>query len=288
MEEIVVAIVRGAADRARGRVLRPSGCHNRDDLQILIVDDNPTFRAQAARLCEREGFSTITAGSVSELAAALAGATPDLVLIDIELPQIPGHRLGALIRSRGHVPIVLVSALSEERVRRLFEASDADGWICKPLTRDKLVAAVTRFVTQPTSGNESAPRPEPQIRASSSACNVLLVEDEPVIAARIEGVLSGRCSVTTVPEGDAAIDQLLVGAYDLVLLDLTLPRLSGFDVLRHLLVRQPELLRATIVMTAASDESLQFIDRNAIAGVLRKPFEFGALTALVDGIVARR
>jgi len=114
---------------------------------ILIVDDNPSFRMQAARLCEREGFATVTAGDIAELMSALAGSTPDLVLIDIELPQIPGHRLGSLIRARRHVPIVLVSALSEDRVRRLFEASDADGWICKPLTRDKLIAAVTRFGT---------------------------------------------------------------------------------------------------------------------------------------------
>src|SRR5437762_5522518 len=128
-------------------------------LTVLIVDDNPTFRMQAARLCEREGFKTVSAGSVSELATVLMQSTPDLVLIDIELPQIPGHRLGALIRSRHHVPIVLVSALSEERVRRLFEASDADGWICKPLTRDKLVGAVTRFVLrQSTSSGGQAPR----------------------------------------------------------------------------------------------------------------------------------
>ena len=113
---------------------------------ILIVDDNPVFRMQAARLAEREGFRTVTAGDLTELSNVLMTTKPDLVLVDIELPTIPGHRLGSLIRSRHQVPIVLISALTEERLRRLFEASDADGWICKPLTRDKLVAAVTRFV----------------------------------------------------------------------------------------------------------------------------------------------
>src|SRR5688572_18856837 len=125
---------------------------------VLIVDDNISFRSQAARLCEKEGFTAVTAGNVSELSQVLATATPDLVLIDIELPQIPGHRLGALIRARRNVPIVLVSALSEDRVRRLFEASDANGWICKPLTRDKLMAAVTRFTSSaPTTGASVAP-----------------------------------------------------------------------------------------------------------------------------------
>src|SRR5258707_9281183 len=127
---------------------------------ILIVDDNASFRAQAARLCQAEGFSTVTAGTVSELASALSTTTPDLVLIDIELPQIPGHRLGALIRARHQIPILLVSALAEERLRRLFEASDADGWICKPLTRDKLIAAVTRFVMKKPERPASASVPE--------------------------------------------------------------------------------------------------------------------------------
>jgi CheY-like chemotaxis protein len=250
-------------------------------LTILIVDDNASFRAQAARLCQKEGFSTIEAGGVSDLAHVLATATPDLVLIDIELPQIPGHRLGALIRSRREVPIVLVSALAEERVRRLFEASDADGWICKPLTRDKLIAAVTRFVTK----TAEAPASTPVTIGDSSKPRILLIEDEPVIASRIEGVLGNDFAMTTIAEGGTAIEHLLTGHYDCILLDLMLPHLSGFDVLRHLILRKPELLKATVVMTAATDESLQFIDQKAIAGVLRKPFEVAALPELVNSVV---
>ena len=249
---------------------------------ILIVDDNASFRAQAARLCQSEGFSTVTADGVSELAGVLATTTPDLVLIDIELPQIPGHRLGALIRALQNVPIVLVSALSEERVRRLFEASDADGWICKPLTRDKLIAAVTRFVTK--TRDEVRP-PSIDTTSGGGKTRVLLVEDEPVITARIEGVLAPTCSVTVVMDGDVAIEQVLTKTYDCILLDLMLPHLSGFDVLRNLILRKPELLRCTVIMTAATDESLQFIDRDSVAGVLRKPFEVAALPDLVASIV---
>ena len=251
-------------------------------LTILIVDDNASFRAQAARLCQREGFSTIEAGGVSDLAQVLTSATPDLVLIDIELPQIPGHRLGALIRSRRPVPIVLVSALAEERVRRLFEASDADGWICKPLTRDKLIAAVTRFVTKQTG---EAPAAQPVLTGESSKPRILLIEDEPVIASRIEGVLGDDFALTTIGEGGTAIEHLLTGHYDCILLDLMLPHLSGFDVLRHLILRKPELLKATVVMTAATDESLQFIDQNAVAGILRKPFEVASLPAMVRNVI---
>jgi DNA-binding response OmpR family regulator len=251
---------------------------------ILIVDDNPTFRAQAARICEAEGFSTLSAGTLAELAALLPTAAPDLVLVDIELPEIPGHRLGALIRSRRPVPIVLVSALKEESVRRLFEVSDADGWICKPLTREKLLGAVTRFVLKKEEPQPAAPVTE---MPKGAGKRVLVVEDDPVIAARIEFALEKDCAVVTVDEGEAAIRHLLSENYDCVLLDLTLARLSGFDVLRHMIVRQPRFLKATIIMTAASDESLQFIDRKAVAGVLRKPFDLGTLHEVVASVTAR-
>lgn len=252
---------------------------------ILIVDDNPVFRMQAARLCEREGFATATAGNLAELSNVLAATRPDLVLVDIELPTIPGHRLGALIRSRHQVPIVLISALSEERLRRLFEASDADGWICKPLTRDKLVAAVTRFVQ---SGETTlATSPVRKIEQANGR-RVLLIEDEPVIASRIESVLAPTSTIVTVADGDAAIESLINEPYDCVILDLTLPRLSGFDVLRHMTLRQPEMLRNTIIMTAATDESLQFIDPNAVAGVLRKPFPLNEVVGLVERLAPQR
>jgi DNA-binding response OmpR family regulator len=252
-------------------------------LTILIVDDNVSFRSQAARLCAAEGFATVTAGSLSELAHALSTATPDLALVDIELPQIPGHRLGALIRSRQNIPIVLVSALDETHVRRLFEASDADGWICKPLTRDKLIGAITRFVVTRGRRDDGVPRQAPA-QAEGEAVHVLLVEDEPMITDRIELALS-EYSVTTVAEGDAAIQRLQTGAYGCILLDLMLPHLSGFDVLRHLMMRRPDLLKRTFIMTAATDESLQFIERDAVAGLLRKPFDVGSLPALVSAVV---
>ena len=248
---------------------------------ILIVDDNPTFRTQAARICEAEGFATISAGSLAELAALLPTASPDLVLVDIELPEIPGHRLGALIRSRRPVPIVLVSALKEESVRRLFEVSDADGWICKPLTREKLLGAVTRFVLEKEAPQPAAPAPA---APAGEGRRVLLVEDDPVIAARIEFALGKECAVVTVDEGEAAIRQLLSDHYDCVLLDLTLARLSGFDVLRHMIVRQPSLLKSTVIMTAATDESLQFIDRKSVGAVLRKPFDVGSLPGVVANV----
>src|SRR5205823_10998734 len=100
--------------------------------------------------------------------------------------------------------------------------SDADGWICKPLTREKLLGAVTRFVLKKEEPQSAAPVTEVPKGAGK---RVLLVEDDAVIAARIEFALEKDCAVVTVDEGEAAIRQLLSENYDCVLLDLTLARL---------------------------------------------------------------
>src|SRR5205823_1589818 len=141
--------------------------------------------------------------------------------------------------------------------KRLFGASEADAWICKPLTRDKLIAAITRFLPAgATKQEEKTPASEPH----HDLYRVILIEDDPIIAARIEAVLAKTCDVTIAPDGESAIEHLWSGNYDCILLDLMLPRLSGFDVVRHLMMRRPELLKATVIMTAATDASLQFID----------------------------
>ena len=250
---------------------------------ILIVDDNPMFLSEASKLCEREGFSTMTARSWSELNAVLANQVPDLVLMDIEMPSIPGHRLGTFIRARYQIPIVLVSGHSEERLKRLFSASDADGWICKPLTRDKLIAAVTRFMPILQQAKEQL---QQAARVAPERPTVLLIEDEGLIAARIEAALTATSEVTLAEDGESAIEKLWTGSYDCILLDLMLPRLSGFDVVRHLMMRRPELLKATVIMTAAGDASLQFIDPTAVGKVLRKPFDLATLPDVVAEVAA--
>ena len=116
----------------------------------------------------------------------------------------------------------------------------------------------------------------------------LIVDDEPLARTRLQRLLRARSDVEVVgsaANADEAVEKITDLAPDLVFLDVQMPGLGGFDVLRHLILRKPELLKATVVMTAATDESLQFIDKNAVAGILRKPFEVASLPAMVRGVI---
>lgn len=262
-------------------------------VRVLIVDDNATFRSQAKRLCESEGFEAVAVGTLEELHLALEGPAPDIVLMDVDLPTIPGHRLGSLVRSRHQVPICLVSAFPEDKLRKMFESSDANGWIPKPLTRDKLVGVVTRLVgrdkltAREAPGRTASTLPEAS-HATGGRTKILVVEDDPLLSDRIELVLQPLGEVTTVADGEGAISRLFDGHFDAILLDLMLPRLSGFDVIRHLMMRRPDLLKATIIVTGAQDSTLQFIDANEVHAVLNKPFDFNELPKLVGEMVQGR
>lgn len=65
--------------------------------------------------------------------------------------------------------------------------------------------------------------------------------------------------------------------YDVVLLDLRMPDVSGFDVLRHFARHQPHLLQRTIVATGVGEKVLQSLGRNSVFAVLRKPFDLDEL-----------
>ncbi|HEU5163140.1 MAG TPA: response regulator, partial [Thermoanaerobaculia bacterium] len=79
----------------------------------------------------------------------LAANTPDLILLDVNLPSIKGNRLSEVLKSQSNkkeIPIVLISDLPEKSLEEMFPGSGADAWLRKPLTREKLIDVISRLV----------------------------------------------------------------------------------------------------------------------------------------------
>ena|SRR5437667_2517539 len=85
--------------------------------------------------------------------------------------------------------------------------------------------------------------------------------------------------VETARDGAEAIEKLKNGRFNVVLLDLMMPRVNGYDVLRHIGKTQPELLRRTIVATAVPERELQRELTEPVFRVHYKPFELPRLIA---------
>jgi DNA-binding NarL/FixJ family response regulator len=100
---------------------------------VLIVDDHPSFRASARLLLESEGYMVV--GEAADGARALLAAQelrPDLVLLDIQLPDLDGFEVSARLVSNGGGPVViLVSSRDSEDYGSLASRSGARGFIPK-------------------------------------------------------------------------------------------------------------------------------------------------------------
>jgi DNA-binding NarL/FixJ family response regulator len=101
---------------------------------ILVVDDHPGFRATARRLLERDGWTVV--GEAEDGAAALAAAqalTPDVVLLDIGLPDIDGFAVAERLVAAGDVgpAVVLISSREREAFGGRVSASSALGFVAK-------------------------------------------------------------------------------------------------------------------------------------------------------------
>jgi len=117
---------------------------------VLILDDNPLVLKLGRALLEREGCTVLTASSWIEFNHVLAGNAPDIIFLDVNLPSIKGNRLSEVLKSQSNkkdIPIVLISDLPEKSLEEMFPSSGANAWMRKPLTRDKMLDMINRYVS---------------------------------------------------------------------------------------------------------------------------------------------
>lgn len=111
---------------------------------VLVVDDEPQIRAVLRAYLQTEGFEVIEAATGAEALrlATSASAPPDLVLLDIGLPDLDGLEVLGLLRRQSEVYVILVTARVEEVDRIVGLSVGADDYVTKPFSPREVVARV--------------------------------------------------------------------------------------------------------------------------------------------------
>jgi DNA-binding response OmpR family regulator len=109
----------------------------------------------------------------------------------------------------------------------------------------------------------------------------LLVIDDDVALQKLFGLLLRRAGFETdfAADGAEGFAMLERTEYDTVILDLMMPKMTGFDVLRELGARHPEMLHRVIVTSGASQRMIDQVDTSTIYGLIRKPFDINNLVS---------
>lgn len=120
----------------------PSAATANDHGHVLVVDDDPQIRLLVARFLQRHGYQVTGAPDGRAMLEALAHSPVDLVILDLMLPGRSGTELCADIRATSQVPIVMLTARSEESDRILGLEVGADDYVTKPFSPRELLARV--------------------------------------------------------------------------------------------------------------------------------------------------
>ncbi len=119
---------------------------------ILVVDDEPTLRETLAEALEADGFGVITAVDGREALARFREHRPDLVVLDLMLPELSGVEVCRILRRESGVPILMLTARTSELDKVLGLELGADDYVTKPFSLRELTArirALLRRTEQP-------------------------------------------------------------------------------------------------------------------------------------------
>jgi two-component system response regulator RegX3 len=125
---------------------------------ILMVEDEESITVPLAEALDREGFDTRVAGTVAEALESAEAEMPDLVLLDVMLPDGSGYDVARTLRERSKVPIIMLTARGEEMDRIVGLELGADDYVVKPFSARE-VAARIRAVLRRTGDAQSAAPP---------------------------------------------------------------------------------------------------------------------------------
>lgn len=120
---------------------------------ILYIEDNPENRLLVRRILEAEGYAVTEAVDGPSGLEAVRASVPDLVLLDINLPEIDGYQLVGQLRQlpgMASVPIVALTANVMKGDRERTLAAGCDGYIQKPIDVDALPAQIASFLKKRT------------------------------------------------------------------------------------------------------------------------------------------
>ncbi len=109
---------------------------------VLVVEDEAKIRELLRSYLEREGFDVVTTGSGAEAIGLAARAAPDLVVLDLRLPDVPGEEVAREVRRSSDVPILMLTAKSAEDDRIRGLEAGADDYVTKPFSPRELVLRV--------------------------------------------------------------------------------------------------------------------------------------------------
>jgi two-component system sensor histidine kinase/response regulator len=279
--------------RAEGARAKPRAL---EGLRVLVVDDNATNRRILEEMLASWHMVPVTVSDAASAVSSLRSATDarcpfDVMISDGQMPEVDGFMLARRVRRErrlAKMPIVMLTSVgqSDDLMRR--HRNDIDAFLTKPIKHSDLLEVLAGIFgvatrdgrTRPTAGRIS-PMP-------ARVLNVLVAEDNPVNRKLVTTLLRKRGHrVKAVENGREAVAAISAkrGSYDLVLMDLQMPVMGGFEAAQA--IRDQEAGGVTrLPLVALTAHAMQGDRERCLAagmdGYLAKPIDVDELISTVE------
>jgi signal transduction histidine kinase/CheY-like chemotaxis protein/HPt (histidine-containing phosphotransfer) domain-containing protein len=239
--------------RDRGPVT-PSG------LNVLVVDDVAINRTILARQLEAAGLVVTEAADGPSALAAIstaeaAGQPFTIVLLDQVMPEMPGETVAEIIcaQSRGNRPkLALVSSIGVPMRNERAASVGFDAFLTKPMRHQALLRCLAQLCGNADTDQAPLVRRQPE-RGRTGGGRILLAEDNSINRDIAETILRGAgYSVDSVPDGRRAIEAAGSSRFDLILMDVQMPDIDGFQATVEIRRKETPGTRVPIVAMTAS------------------------------------
>lgn len=239
--------------------------------RVLIIDDSLTVRMDLAEAFESASFAVVLCASAKEARDALRASRPDVIVLDVVLPDGDGVELLREIRASAScagAAVLMLSTEAEVRDRVRAMQTGADEYVGKPYDRTYVVAKARELLRE--RGTQTPP-----------AASVLVIDDSATFRERLRETLEAAgYVVTTASTGEEGLQTAASIRPNAIIVDGELPGIDGPTVIRR--IRLDGALRGTpcLLLTAAqeTDVELRALDAGADAFV-RKDEELGLVLA---------
>ncbi len=229
---------------------------------ILLVEDEPLTLTVLIQHLKRLHLDVSVARNGEEALRQVGTIRPNLILLDIMMPGIDGFETCLRLKSNiatQDIPVIFLTALSDTTDKiKAFEVGGVD-YITKPIQFDEVAARVNTRLTiqklqkQLQALNSYSSSGKQDLRDGEKAI-VLIVDDNPMTLHLLQSYLAKAGFETlTAPSGEAALQQIKHTLPDIILLDIIMPDLDGFETCRHLKSNPVTREIPVIFMTALSD-----------------------------------
>jgi len=261
--------------------------------KILLVEDNEMNRDMLSRRLERKGHQVIIAVDGEQGVAIAQSQTPDIILMDMSLPVMDGWEATRKLRSipkTSKIPIIALTAHAMRGDREKCLAAGCDDYDTKPVEFPQLLGKIQVLLErqQPVTALNKEEEVKPVAKPESS--RVLIVDDleanRDLLARRLK---KQGFAIEEAENGRKALEVMQASNFDLVLLDIMMPEMNGYQVLEHLKA-DPKLRHIPVIMISAMDEIegiVKCIELGA-EDYLLKPFNAVLLKARIKNCLEKK